>query len=178
MFAALVALATAALTLGSGAAVGPASLSDVALSETQAAVAEARAAGHPVECPPVVAPLADDPEKRSWTWFEACRIVYDRSTVARGDWWWHYVARHEVCHLAHRWKTHHDLGFRACESRLAANVGIALVYGDDPDGYPVEYVRLVQINGMTTDTASLVPDHEDDARLCAWLQEAKPWIPC
>lgn len=174
------------LAFGPGAAAADApTLLESAEAETRAAVAEAAAAGHPVECQPTVA-LAHSADDRSWAWFDECRIDHDPDIIDPGA-WWQYIARHEVCHMAHRWASHSDPGFRACESALAHNVGLQLVYGDDPDGYPVEYVPVpadappdppgtVRIDQMTTDAASLTPDPDDDLRLCLQLQEAKPWI--
>jgi hypothetical protein len=112
-------------------------LVDVAVKEVQVALDEARAAGHVGPCRVVHVRVEAEAEKRSWANPEQCRIEMDSSVTRAGGWWFRYQARHEVAHIVTRSLDHHDQRFRCVESTLVAQMGQQLVYGDDPEGYPV-----------------------------------------
>jgi hypothetical protein len=112
-------------------------LMTVAVKEVQAALDEARDAGYVGACRVVHVWVGSQAEKRSWANPEKCRIEMDSSVTRAGGWWFRYQARHEVAHIVTRALDHHDHRFRCVESTLVAVMGQQLVYGDDPEGYPV-----------------------------------------
>lgn len=109
----------------------------VAVREVQAALDEARSAGHVGSCRVVHVWVGAQAEKRSWANPRRCRIEMDSAVTRAGGWWFRYQARHEVAHIVTRALDHHDRRFRCVESTLVAAMGQQLVYGDDPEGYPV-----------------------------------------
>lgn len=109
----------------------------VAVKEVQAALDEARTAGYVGSCRVVQVWVGAQAEKRSWANPHKCRIEMDSSVTRAGGWWFRYQARHEVAHIVTRALDHHDRRFRCVESTLVAALGQQLVYGDDPEGYPV-----------------------------------------
>lgn len=112
-------------------------LMTVAVTEVQTALDEARTAGYVGSCRVVHVWVGAQAEKRSWANPHKCRIEMDSAVTRAGGWWFRYQARHEVAHIVARALDHHDRRFRCVESTLVAALGQQLVYGDDPEGYPV-----------------------------------------
>jgi hypothetical protein len=112
-------------------------LMTVAVKEVQAALDEARRAGFVGSCRVVHVWVGPQAEKRSWANPDKCRIEMDSGVTRAGGWWFRYQARHEVAHIVTRALDHHDGHFRCVESTLVAAMGQQLIYGDDPEGYPV-----------------------------------------
>lgn len=135
-------------------------------------------------CQPTLVELGDVPGAAAWAaWPEeygVCEVGIAPDSATWEPTFTAEIAWHEVCHLS----TGHGIATDLHTSGLDDLYHVSQAFKDCMSGAiappppPVGQVQMY-VDGnhvMTTDTDSLTANAHEEARLCADLQEAKPWI--